>query len=260
VRPDIDVGFFTALGSLRLMLKAGKNPDGATLQDVLPAEVYSKWHVLQEKYMPHATMAQMRPPFAMQSLQNNANIRIGLGGDAGIDKDIRKLARRHKLKVTALPVREVELKVKGARELLKKYAGTPLAGVDCFARAVDQFEADYATLADRANAWATGDIASFRQLREKPLAPNCVTEMINGLLMEGFEHGTAMEAVVDRYKKEIESVAKQQAEAWLRSTESALTKNKSTFAVMGIESLLLPDGFLSQMRERGYRVEEPDRR
>jgi hypothetical protein len=69
-----------------------------------------------------------------------------------------------------------------------------------------------------------------------------------------------MEAVVDRHKNEIESVAKQQAEAWLRTTESALAKNKSTFAVMRIESLLSPDGFLSQMRERGYRVEEPDRR
>ena len=154
----------------------------------------------------------------------------------------------------------MEIKVKGAREQLKKYSALPLAGVDCLARAVDQFEADYATLTDRANAWAVGDIASFRQLREKQLAPNCVQEMINTLLTEGFEHGTAMEAVVDRYKKDSTSAWKQQAEAWLHSTESALARNQSTFAVMRIESLLRPDGYLNQMRERGYQVEEPDAR
>jgi hypothetical protein len=87
-----------------------------------------------------------------------------------------------------------------------------------------------------------------------------VQEMINTLLTEGFEHGTAMEAVVDRYKKDLDSAWKQQAEAWLHSTESALTRNQSTFAVMRIESLLQPDGYLNRMRERGYHVEEPDAR
>jgi uncharacterized protein YbaP (TraB family) len=260
VRTDLDVGFFTSLSSLNLMRKAGSNPDEETLQDVLPPDVFDKWRVLQEKYMPRDTVARMRPPFAMQSLQNNAFIRIGFGGDAGIDKEIRKLARKHKLKVTAIPVREVELKVKGARELLKKYSSSPLAGVDCFARAVDLFEATYATLTDRANAWAAGDIASFRQLRDKQLAPNCVSEMTNALLTEGFERGTVMEAVVERYKKDLDSAWKQQVEVLLRSTESALTRNKSTFAVMRIESLLQPDGYPKYMRDRGYLVEAPDER
>jgi hypothetical protein len=58
----------------------------------------------------------MHPPLEMQSLQFHANDHIALSGDAGTDKESRKLAKTQ-LKVTASPVQEVEIKAKGAREL-----------------------------------------------------------------------------------------------------------------------------------------------
>ena len=62
VRQDLDIGFFAGLSSLPSMFKAGSNPDGAKLQDVLPPDVFAKWRVLQEKYMPDHTVAWMRLP------------------------------------------------------------------------------------------------------------------------------------------------------------------------------------------------------
>jgi uncharacterized protein YbaP (TraB family) len=260
VRTDLDVGFFRGLTSLPSMFTAGKNPDGATLQDVLPADVFARWSGLQRKYMPNDSVARMRPPFAAQSLSNHAYSRAGLGGDSGVSGEVLKLAKRHKVKITKLPDREVEIKIRGTRELLKKYSRTPLAGVECFTRAVNQFEGDLAALTSRANAWATGDVAKFRELHDYQLAPNCVGEMIGSLLAESFQKGTAMEAAIPKYQEELELATKQQIEAWLRATENALARNKATFAVMYIGSLLQPDGFLNRMRQLGYRVEEPDNR
>jgi hypothetical protein len=45
---------------------------------------------------------------------------------------------------------------------------------------------------------------------------------------------------------------------WLKATESALSRNASTLAVMQNDSLLDPNGYLQKLRERGYSVEEPD--
>lgn len=260
VRTDFDVGFFSALTLLPSMFRASNIPDGGTLQDVLPADVFARWSVLQEKYMPHDSVARMRPPFAAQSLLNNALIRVGLGGDSGVSNDVWKLAKSHNLKITKLPDREVEIKIKGGRELLKKYSRTPLAGVECFTRTVDQFEGDLVTLTARANAWATGDVTMFRELHDYHLAANCVNELIDSLLAESFQKGTAMEKAIPKYKEELELATKQQAEAWYDTTENALARNQATFAVMQIGSLLWPDGFLNRMRQRGYRVEEPDDR
>jgi len=257
VRSDYDVGFFQAIGLFPSMLKAGNIPGGATLHDILPADVYAKWQLLQQKYMPHDTVERMRPPFAATSLRNNARIRSGIGGDAGVREALKKLAKKHKLKLTALPAHEVEIKIKGGRDILKKFSQTPIAGVECLTKNVHQLESDLDTLRDRANAWATGDVETLHRLRDRKLAPDCASGLINTLIAGGFERGTAMEEVFQQFEKDLLEASQDQSRRWLEATESALARNTSTFAVMGIDSLLRPDGYLQRMRERGYQVEEP---
>jgi hypothetical protein len=49
VRPNI--GILRGITLIPAALKAGKNPDGATLKQVLPAATYARWLALREKYM-----------------------------------------------------------------------------------------------------------------------------------------------------------------------------------------------------------------
>jgi hypothetical protein len=47
------------------------------------------------------------------------------------------------------------------------------------------------------------------------------------------------------------------AAAWLEAVEAALAANASTVAVLSIDQILRPDGFVAQLRARGYVVEDP---
>jgi hypothetical protein len=44
---------------------------------------------------------------------------------------------------------------------------------------------------------------------------------------------------------------------WLDAAQTALTRNRTTFAVLSIRNVLSADGYLAKLREKGYTVEEP---
>jgi len=48
------------------------------------------------------------------------------------------------------------------------------------------------------------------------------------------------------------------AETWLTAAETALKKNKVTLAVLPMNQLLAPTGYLAQLKARGYVVEIPE--
>jgi hypothetical protein len=49
----------------------------------------------------------------------------------------------------------------------------------------------------------------------------------------------------------------QLAADWLAAVDSALNKNKSSFAVLPISQMLNADGWLAKLRARGYSIEDP---
>jgi predicted ArsR family transcriptional regulator len=53
-----------------------------------------------------------------------------------------------------------------------------------------------------------------------------------------------------------EFVARRTA-AWLKEAERVLRDNKSTMAVVSMAELFAPDGYLAELRARGYKVVEP---
>ena len=264
VELDFDRGFFQRIAGLFRRSSAVSLPDKATLQEILPSDVYTKWQVLQQKYMPHETVERMRPPFAAIRLLTNALSRSGirLDGNGDVWDTLKKWAKKSKLEITTTPVQKVEIKVRAAKDVLKEYSRDPLAGMGCFTETVNHLESDLDTLQAYANAWAVGDVEELHQLRDRKLNfVSCNREpMISGFFVDGVDQRITVETT-DQIIEKASALAKQEeARQWLEATESALSRNKSTFAVMQIDSLLDPNGYLQKLRERGYSVEEPDSR
>jgi predicted ArsR family transcriptional regulator len=45
--------------------------------------------------------------------------------------------------------------------------------------------------------------------------------------------------------------------AWLAAAEQSLERNASTVAVLSIDEILKPNGYVAELRKKGYLVEEP---
>jgi hypothetical protein len=94
----------------------------------------------------------------------------------------------------------------------------------------------------RANAWATGDVARLHDLSHVDQASTCIAVVMNSQLAR--ERGWT-------------DLPARAAAAWLDAAEHALARNPSTIAVLSIDRLLAPEGYLAALRAKGYTVEEP---
>jgi hypothetical protein len=72
--------------------------------------------------------------------------------------------------------------------------------------------------------------------------------------------GACIEAVLNAQivqERGYQDIPRRMADAWLAAVDTALAKNKSTFAVMQINELLKADGYVAKLRAKGYVVDEP---
>jgi hypothetical protein len=126
--------------------------------------------------------------------------------------------------------------------VIKDFKQTPLDDLECFAKTIERLESDLDLMRLRANAWATGDVAGLRQLTHVDNASACIEAVMNARVMQ------------DRgYTDWPERLGAQ----WVAAAEDALARNTSTVAVLRIGQILDPDGWVGQLRARGYLVEDP---
>src|SRR5687767_12626712 len=72
-------GMFRAAFAMPTMLRTRKNPDGKTLRDVLPAELYARWSALKAMYLgKDKAVEAWRPIFAAERLYQAALDQAGL--------------------------------------------------------------------------------------------------------------------------------------------------------------------------------------
>ena len=64
-----DIGVFRGLTMLPAAMRAVRNPDGATLDELLPADVYQRWSVLKARYVGRDRgIERKRPAIAVHQL------------------------------------------------------------------------------------------------------------------------------------------------------------------------------------------------
>ena len=237
-RVSADVGFFRSLTLVPSLLRARKRPDGATLEQALPHDMYMRWLALRVKYL-DASDEPIRPILAAIDVYQHALDRSGLTADDPVWNFVEKTAHRHH--VAVLPV-TVTLPVPDPKRLIREFDNIPLtAELDCLDATLTRLETDLQPMRRRANLWSLGDIAGLKALPPPNQRLICLNAIYSvPQLRDKFEHAEA-----------------QAMNLWVDTAYAALETHATSVAVLSLSDLLDQDGRLARLRARGCLVEEP---
>jgi len=256
-----DIGFFRAVTLLPSLISLGKNPNDATLKDLLPPQTYEKWLALKKRYLgDNDDIEKMRPPVASDELTEAAIRKSGVTNDTAIQSVVNKAAKKHKVRIRRLPTVTRKFEVKNPRRILKTASSMDLPDTECFTRNLDLLGPALEGMRARANAWATGDLEALRAHSKVAWVQNCTATAIHRFTMGAQADGTPLQDAVEGLKQQedVAAAASREAEQnWLDAVEAALTRNRTTFAVLPMRHVLSADGYVGKLRELGYVVEEP---
>jgi TraB family protein len=245
LKPAEKIGVWRMLTLVPAALKLRKNPDKATLKDLLSADVYARWLVQKKLYLGHdAGLEKMRPMVVADKLSNAAfkKLRLGNGGSWG---GAWKQVRDKKIPVTT-PSLDFTFKTDNLRGQIKAFARQKLADEECLAKTIELTEAlsNKPVEEARARAWATADLARLRELPPLPNPdPYCEKAIVDSLAMT-----TPVPANIRETLDEL----------WLDAAGDAVTKNVSTLGFVKMSDLLGEQGYLENLRKRGYQILAPD--
>jgi hypothetical protein len=244
MQPDEKVGVFRMLTLLPAALKLRKNPDKATLREIVPPEVYARWLVQKKLYLGRDRgVEKMRPIVVAEKLRNAAieQLQVGYGGGW---PDVWQHVRTKQIPVTT-PTLDIIFKADDLRGQMKAAAHEKLADVECFALTVELIEAlsNKEVEGTRARAWATGDLAKLQELPPLPEPDSACDQAIMDALSRAASIPT--------------NVREQMDEKWLAAAGNSLTKNESTLAFVPMSALLGEHGYLETLRKRGHEILAP---
>jgi TraB/PrgY/gumN family len=239
------IGYFRALTLIPSAMESVKNPDGATLRDLVPADFYTRWVTLRSKYIGEYQdddndLERSRPMYAAGKLYQKAIEKSGMTLSSPVNAVITEAAKKYNVKTTSVTVEPPLGDLRGAVKELKK---TRLADVDCFTKTIERIETDLQTMRARANAWATGDINAIRALPLNDQRAACEAAVRDANFMKTLG---------------VQNITTQIETAWINAVEAALAKNAVTLASLSMRTLLEPDGYLAKLKAKGYVVQEPD--
>lgn len=237
---DAGIGFFEGMTLLPSMVGARNNPDGAKLDEVLPPDVYARWLPLKSRYLgSDEGIEKWRPIFAAGELYKKAIAASALSTEANVLPVVKKIAKRHKVKVVEPTL---QLEIDKPRQAIKQFKKSSLQDIACFTKTLDRLESDLDAMRARATAWAVGDIDALRQLPYPDQFGACGSAILNSPVVQD----RGLQDVFQR----VESL-------WLEQAQAALARNEVTFAILPISQLLRADGYIAKLQARGYDVTTP---
>ena len=237
----LDINFFRALTLVPAVLGARKNPDHATLREVLPPDLYARWLALKAKYVGRDSgIEKLRPMIAANELYDKALDKSGLVRSGMVWDTVRRSAKKNHVRITEP---EAKISVEDPKQVIQDFKSTTGdLDVACLAATIRRLETDLEAMRQRANAWAIGDIEALRNLPYEDLKAPCIAAL---------EANSRLHAQLDAAKVQIVDV-------WLAAADKALANNRSTLAVLPVSELLSPEGRLEQLRAKGYEIEAPE--
>jgi uncharacterized protein YbaP (TraB family) len=228
----VEIGIARAMWLMvtqRSLLMAGH---GKRLKDLLPADLYARFARQRALYTNDPEKwERYRPLVAAAFLEEEALHRIGLSTRIDLAEEVRTLARKHHVRIE-------EFKTAGLRDILDALKTLPPATENtCVAASLATLESGLPRLIDRARAWATGNVERIQQLPESREVAACRAAI------------TLESTSGDLYT--------QLRRTWMQNMQHYLEQRGVTVAVVSMDMLLEPGGFLDQLRSSGYTVDQP---
>jgi hypothetical protein len=269
----LDVSVFQALALVPALFKAAKNPDGATLKDVLSPGDYATWLRLKQKYLGGDDDIEKYRPMVAEDKLNTAigkkkRVKVRM---TWVDDVVRKAAKKHKVRIHELPWVVRKIKVEKPRAILKAAKNLDLAEGECVGRNLARIEkADAKGLLEfnvaAVNAWATGDLDTMRAQSDATRDPelereDCTTAALDAAMKsQSDEPGNEARRGLDLLKQQqdLHEAAGAEAERnWVEAVDKALAENESTFAVLPMNLVLNEWVYMGALKKKGYLVEAP---
>jgi hypothetical protein len=223
-------------------LRAKKNPDGKSLQDLLPPALYARWLQAKARYMPrNGRVERKRPLVAAEELLAAATDKAGLSYEPIVYPALESTLEAGGIR-SNYPKFEVKLTSDVAKAALSEIRGTSLDDAKCLEATLDAVERDVPSMVANANAWARGDVGriTFASLAKR----NSLCS--DALMNDDFSA-----------KYGLPDIRRSIAALWLKEAETALARNTVTVAFVPMEQLVGPGNYLDALKARGYTVSSP---
>ena len=237
---ETGMGMMRSLLFLPRLIGARKNPDGRKLVEQVSAEDYARWLVLKKKFLGRDRgVEKQRPLFAAEALYQEALDDSGLELRGLISPLVEKIAKKNKIPVERP---HFEVVIEDPKAALAEFRKAEIDDAACFRKTLDNLESDLETMRQRANAWATGDMITLRQVTYENRSSTCFSAFL--------ESDIAKHQGITDLKPKLEAL-------WLDAAEKMLADHERSFAALPMEQLVSEDGYLAKLKARGYEVEEP---
>jgi uncharacterized protein YbaP (TraB family) len=220
VPKPLEIGIVRILWLLITERKVLMVHGGHRLKDVMPADLYARFAQQRARYTDDRDKwERYRPIIATAFLQQEAFHRVGLSARIDLGAAVRKLAKKHDVRVE-------EVKIAGVGDVLEALKASLVT-----------IESGLPRLIDRAQAWATGNIERIEKSPEPAEVDACLAAL---------DSGAASGDLIARVRR-----------AWLEAMEKSLQSGKVTLAVVNMDMLLGRGGMLQELRSKGYEVAAP---
>jgi uncharacterized protein YbaP (TraB family) len=232
VAKPVEIGIARALWLLvtqRDLLMLGH---GRKLKDVMPADLHARFAVQRAKFTKDADKwEKFRPIIAAAFLEEDALHAVGLSTRLDLADEVRSLARKHHVRIE-------EFKIAGLHDVLDALKTLPPATEQkCVAASLATIETGMPRLIDRAQAWATGDVQRIQSLPESAEVALCRAAI-----------------TVDPGAGDLYTLLRR---TWIQNMARHLETGGVTLAVVSMDMLIEPSGFLDALRSRGYTIDTP---
>jgi len=226
-----------AIGMLRRFNKLKKISDERTIKDYLSAQEYDKFSTLKAQYLPNSKkIEKLKPVFAADELFQGAKREYGLVNARKISKAITKLAKQNKLEITKIKVRE-KIESKPIFKAIENLSDAEHSR--CLSLVMDTLDDEVGSLINYALLWADGDPKALIDNSVPRLQDSCAEFFLGS--------------------DQAQRIIRQSEESWLSATQKALENNRSSFAVLELHDVIEPEGLLSRLAARGYKLVGPIR-
>jgi hypothetical protein len=241
IMPDANLGVFSMMRLLPMVIHMGNLPDNGTLQTTLPAPLYARWVTLRQRYLDDSRrFERLRPFLAAEKLKSKAYAQAGLvEEDDEIETAVKKLAKKHRVPEIDT---EYHLFIKDPKALIRDFKAVSMDDSACFSYELDVLERTLLTASSQSEAWATGDVAGLKKSAVDEGADPCW----QGLDDSPLERDLGVQDLEANVNN-----------AWLAAAEKALADHQQSVALLEMSDVVEPKGLLSMLEARGYTVQAP---